>query len=89
MESQMIDGNEFLLDAKPIRQETRQHICVCLLIHGTPEAVALGLGREDKCKREVSNPDQAFCDGCEDEEHHLAGNQFGDARNLHKKGKDA
>lgn len=88
-DSEMIDGHEFLIDAKPVRQEAREHQCVCLLIHGNPEAIERGLGREDKCKHMVSSPDQAFCDGCEDEEHHLAGNQYGEARNIHRKGKDA
>ena len=84
----MIDGNEFILDASPVREEPKQHICVCLLIHGNPEHVEIGLGREDKCKREVGNPDQAFCDGCEEAKHHLANNQYGEARNMHRKGKN-
>lgn len=81
MESQFIDGHEFILDAKREKQEA--HECVCLLIHGTPLDVAAGHGRENKCRQMVDNPDQPFCDGCEDEEHHLAGNQYGKARYIH------
>jgi len=109
-DSQMIDGNEFLIKKELVvaREQVEPHECVCLLIKGppqTPEAVevlekaaeAAGIpldvahdlfDNRDKCHRMVDNPDQAFCDGCEEAEHHLAGNQFGGARNIHKKGKD-
>ena len=49
-------------------------------------ATAAGLGKEiirsmignkDKCRRMVDNPDQPFCDGCEDEGHPLLSNQVG------------
>ena len=108
-ESQMIDGNEFILkiDA-PVRQEVTAHECVCLLIKGPdpkPEvvaamekaAVAAGIGKEiirdmignhDKCHRMVDNPDQPFCDGCEEAEHHLLPNQMGSARNIHRDNKE-
>jgi hypothetical protein len=83
----MIDGNEFILDAAPVRQEPVTHQCVCLLRYeresgGETSTVT------DKCTREVESPDQAFCDGCEDEGHHLLDTQMGDARNLHRKGKN-
>jgi hypothetical protein len=86
VESQFIDGHEFILDARREKQEAHQ--CVCLLVHGTEADVAIGLGREDKCTRMVDSPDQAFCNPCEEAEHHLASNQFGEARNIHRKGKN-
>lgn len=90
MGSEFFDGHEFLIDAKPVReQETHEHQCVCLLLHGTPADIAATGGRRDKCQQMVVSPDQAFCDDCENQEHHLADNQYGEARNIHRKGKNA
>ena len=46
------------------------------------------VSNQDKCHRMVDNPDQAFCDGCEEAEHHLAPNQLGGGRNIHKINKE-
>ena len=43
------------------------------------------VGNKDKCRRMVDNPDQPFCDGCEDEGHHLLPNQLG-MQNIHLRG---
>jgi hypothetical protein len=87
MESQMIDGVEFVLDAAPVRQEPVTHQCVCLL-HYERESGGKTTTVRDKCHEMVDSPDQAFCDECERDDHHLLHNQFGDARNLHRKGKN-
>jgi hypothetical protein len=57
--------------------------------HGTASAEEVLQTRtvQDKCYEEVENPDQAFCDDCEANEHHLDETQMGDARNIHRKGK--
>jgi TorA maturation chaperone TorD len=89
MESQMIDGNEFLLDAKPIRQEPQEHICICLLVEELLDEDNNVRTMKDKCAQEIENPDQAFCDHCERHEHHLSPHQMGQARHLHRKGKQA
>lgn len=47
------------------------------------------VGNKDKCRRMVDNPDQPFCDSCEEEGHHLLPNQMGSARNIHQRGKNA
>lgn len=46
------------------------------------------IGNQDKCHRMVDNPDQPFCDGCEDAEHHLLPNQMGGARHIHRNNKE-
>lgn len=43
---------------------------------------------KDKCHAVVDNPDQAFCDDCENNEHHLDPCQIGLARNIHQRGKN-
>lgn len=35
------------------------------------------IGNHDKCHHMVDSPDQPFCDGCEESEHHLLPNQVG------------
>jgi hypothetical protein len=84
VESQIIDGHEFILDAAPVRQEPVTHQCVCLLRYEQDENTTV----TDKCSREVASPDQAFCDECEATGHHLLDTQMGEARNLHRKGKN-
>jgi hypothetical protein len=87
MEIEIIDGHEFILDAAPVRQEPVTHQCVCLLRY-EQESDGETTTITDKCSREVSSPDQAFCDGCEELAHHLLDTQMGDARNMHRKGKN-
>lgn len=53
------------------------------------EIISNMIGNKDKCHRMVDSPDQAFCDGCEEEEHHLLPNQIGGARNIHRRGRNA
>lgn len=108
MDSQMIDGNEFLLNAKPVRETPKTHICVCLLIKKVPGPLTLDALHKladnsgsaadvvqsfrevkDKCHQVIENPDQAFCESCEENEHHLDPDQIGLARNIHQRGKDA
>jgi hypothetical protein len=53
---------------------------------GIPSAILDSIiGHEDKCKRMVDNPDQPFCDGCEEDGHHLLPNQLG-MQNIHLRG---
>lgn len=45
---------------------------------GIGKAIVRGLiGNKDKCHRIVDNPDQPFCDGCEDDGHPQLPNQLG------------
>lgn len=92
-ESLMIEGHEFLvkkpLTVTPVREEPVQHICVCLLIQTIDGGENHGKTTQDKCHQVIGNPDQAFCDDCMDSEHHLAQNQLGLGRHLHKRSKDA
>jgi hypothetical protein len=86
-ENEIIDGNEFLLKTTqpPKRAEPISHQCVCLLVRPTEVE---GVMIRDKCSQEVSSPDQAFCDDCESNEHHLLPTQQGEARHIHRNNKE-
>lgn len=83
MSSEMIDGNEFILDATPVRAEPVTHQCVCVLLQEPVTVDGVTTTITDKCSRTVSSPDQAFCDGCEELNHHLLDTQRGEARHTH------
>ena len=91
-ESLMIEGHEFLVRAVdvPVREASLPHICVCLLISTVTDEDSPNYGRQiqDKCHQEIDNPDQAFCIDCENNEHHLAPNQLGLGRHIHKERKN-
>jgi len=88
LEEITIQGAPFLV---PAREQVIEHQCVCLLeqvrLAGTVEEITTtvldgGLPEvvkvKDKCQQMVSNPDQPFCDDCEQAGHHLL-NQLGTA----------
>ena len=84
----MIGENEFLL--RPTREQpAKSHLCVCLLVEEITEGENAGKVTQDKCHQEVAVPDQAFCNDCENNEHHLYENQVGLGRHVHRKGKNA
>ena len=56
-------------EIKVKREQEQGHVCVCtLLIPGEEET------SRDKCQQWVG-PDEAFCEVCEANEHHLLPNQ--------------
>lgn len=76
-ESQMIDGNEFLLPPlKVVREKVDPHQCVCLLVEQTVRQGEVKTIR-DKCHQLVDNPDQPFCEHCENALHPQATTQSG------------
>jgi hypothetical protein len=72
---------------QPRRESPQAHQCVCLLVKG-PTVVTLGAevtietttGFRNKCFAMVSNPDQPFCDYCEEQGHDLFTDQMGTVR---------
>lgn len=84
MASQMIDGVEFLLDTKPVRDVPKEHECVCLIEQKFKDEDGNHRTARDKYHQTVENPDQPFCTECENDGHPEAHNQVADLIKLTK-----
>lgn len=64
---------------QPIREESIGHECICNIVAGMNNRDEPVMW--DKCTQWVDNPDQPFCDDCEQAKHHQLENQRG--RQIH------